>query len=64
MMDALKRNSVDFRQGTDHGLFRMGGTGAVYGRGGKRGALRANAAVEECVEESPEGNVAVHRAGI
>ena len=50
-------------QGTDHGLLRVGGTGAVHGRGGERGALRANAAVEKCEEENPEGNVAVHRAG-
>ena len=50
-------------QGTDHGLLRVGGTGAVHGRGGERGALRANAAVEKCEEENPEGNVTVHRAG-
>jgi hypothetical protein len=49
-------------QGTDYGLLRVDGTGGVYGRGGERGALRANAAVEECEEESPEGDVAVHRA--
>jgi hypothetical protein len=49
-------------QGIDHGLLRVGGTGAVHGRGGERGALRANAAVEKCEEENPEGNVAVHRA--
>ena len=36
---------------------------AVFGRGGERRALCANAAVEECEEERPEGNVAVHRAG-
>ena len=35
-------------QGTDHGLLRVGGTNAVHGRGGERGALRANAAVEKC----------------
>jgi hypothetical protein len=40
-----------------------GVAGAVYGRGGERGALRANAAVAECEEESPEGDAAVHRAG-
>ena len=45
------------------GLLRVGGTGAVHGRGGERRALRANAAVEKCEEENPEGNVAVHRAG-
>ena len=49
-------------QGTDHGLLRMSSTGVVYGRGGERGALRANAAVEKCEEESPEGDAAVHRA--
>ena len=54
----------EVRHGTDHGLLRMGGTGAVYGRDGQRGALRANAAVEECEEESPEGDVEVHRARI
>jgi hypothetical protein len=48
-------------QGTDHGLLRMSSTGVVYGRGGERGALRANAAVEKCEEESPEGDAAVHR---
>ena len=41
----------------------MGSTGAVYGRGGEREALRVNAAVAECEEESPEGDAAVHRAG-
>ena len=46
-------------QGTDHGLLRVGGTGAVHGRGGERGALRANAAVEKCEEENPEGNECV-----
>ena len=45
------------------GYLRMGGTGAVYGRGGERRALRANAAVAECEEERPEGDAAVHRAG-
>jgi hypothetical protein len=36
---------------------------ALYnGRGGETRALRANTAMEECEEESPEGNVAVHRA--
>jgi hypothetical protein len=42
-------------QGTDHGLLRMGGTGAVYGRGGERGALRANAAVAEGELDSVDG---------
>ena len=41
----------------------MGSTGVVDGRGGEREALRVNAAVAECEEESPEGNAAVHRAG-
>lgn len=41
-------------QGTDHGLLRMGGTGAVYGRGGKRGALRANAAWRSVRKKVPK----------
>ena len=42
-------------QGTDHGLLRRGGTGAVYGRGGEHGALRANAAVAERELDSVDG---------